>query len=95
MAYEIRTEQKFTDVGLVGAALFIGGPTGSAICYAWYLSQLGLPSYESSASGAPLLMALCGIAFLVGCVLMFIGREQTHTVRKSEEQSSVGQQLRS
>jgi len=93
MAYEIRTEQKFTDVGLVGAALFVGGPIGSAICYAWYLSQLGLPSYESNTSGAALLMALCGITFLVGCVLMVIGREQTHTVRKSEEQPSAGQQL--
>jgi hypothetical protein len=94
MAIQIQSEQKFTDVGLLGAGLFIGGPTVGAICYGWYLYQISEPySYESSAKLAALCMAVSGVAFLVGCILTIIGRTQTHTVTQIKDRQEAGQQL--
>lgn len=75
--YEIASRQRFTDNGQIGVGLFLGSPILSGIGYAWLLNMLP----DDPAFGPSLILFLSGMGFLIGCVMMLIGRQQSFDVR--------------
>ncbi|MBP1844738.1 hypothetical protein J2046_003005 [Rhizobium petrolearium] len=75
--------QTLNDNGRLGAWLFIVSPVVGGACYAWLVSELQhrLSSNLWLAAG---LVFLSGLAFLVGAVLVLIGRSYTAAVVPSE-----------
>jgi hypothetical protein len=72
MKFEIETRQHYTNVGGLGALMFVCGPILSALCY-----EISNP-YEFS--GLPKLLFFAGaIANLVGMAFMLVGRTYAHT----------------
>lgn len=64
-----RTHTRLTTDGIAGVWLFLGAPLLQAFAvWIWYVSGVGLWSTAFFAIG--------GFAFLAGCVLLLIGREQ-------------------
>lgn len=78
---EIQSAQEFTYEGRVGAFLFVCGPIVSGLGYAWLLNEL-TSSYVSNADLAPpfVVGAAGGVAFLIGCIMMLVGRTYRHNV---------------
>ncbi|MER8387268.1 hypothetical protein NKH14_17425 [Mesorhizobium sp. M1380] len=77
----IESKQEFTSLGGFGSLLFTLGPCASAIGYAWLISELANTySYSRNTGGPALLIGGGGLAFLLGCVLMLIGRTYNHQV---------------
>jgi hypothetical protein len=88
---EIQSQQEFTYEGRVGAFMFISGPIVSGLGYFWLMNELsrGYPQI----GGPPLVQAVGAIVFLLGCVMMLIGRTYRHdvTVQAGESQSRLGE----
>lgn len=82
MDYQIHTEQKFTDVGMMGVAFFVGGPIAAGLCYGWLLYQLSQPPFLQNIAAPLVILGLSGIVFLFGCAMMLVGRSQTYTVKR-------------
>ncbi|MGO4642482.1 hypothetical protein AB4Z43_29010 [Mesorhizobium sp. 2RAF45] len=85
---QIQSQQEFTYEGRVGAFLFICGPIASGLGYAWLMNELsnGYPQI----SGPLLVQAAGALAFLLGCVMMLVGRTYQHdvTVQSGESQKT-------
>jgi hypothetical protein len=63
--------QRFTALGGIGAALFIAGPVGSILLSGRFLADL----QSSDSYGGVIGLTACSFAFLIGAILMLIGRE--------------------
>ena len=69
---EIQSEQEFTYNGRVGAFMFVCGPIVSGLGYVWLLREME-SSYADLAP--PFLVEVAGgIVFLIGAVMMLVGR---------------------
>lgn len=80
--YGITAVQKFDSNGVIGVWLFLLGPIVSGLCIAWAVNDG--PLFGNLPMAPYIIMALSGLAFLVGCVCMLIGRYQEITVRSLE-----------
>lgn len=78
MKYLIEGEQRFTSDGKFGIGLFLVSPIVGALCWVWYLSTLERFSRTGSALPA-ILMGASAVTFLVGFVLILIGRTVRYT----------------
>lgn len=81
MAYDIHVKSELSDAGAFGAILFVSGPIASAIGFGMAFSGLLRPGGNPGLFSL-LLEAGGGIAFLVGCVMLFTGRRHIVTINK-------------
>lgn len=91
MKYRIHTTQQLDENGRIGAWLFVGSPVVSGLCYYWFQVQAA-KTYGGNIAPPAIFMALAGVAFLVGCILLLVGRSQSHTVFEAESTYSNGDQ---
>jgi len=81
----ITSRMTSTDGGAFGAALFVAAPLAGAFGWSWYLSALarrarGFDSYSHAVEAAAVLCFVAGLAWLIGCLLVFYGRTYTHEI---------------
>lgn len=87
----ISSRMTWTEGGVWGCFLFVLAPIAGAFAWRWYVSALldrarGHSLSESAAvEVAATLSFASGLAFLVGCLLVFYGRAYTHEVAIGEE----------
>lgn len=80
----VNSRVRLNGVGLVGAALFVGGLVIATLNYLTLLRRVSSGSF-GSAENFVLVVSVCALAFLVGFVLLLIGREYDHTVEVDRE----------
>ena len=82
--YEMNTRQVLTDGGKCGVWLTLGSSVVSTMTWFWPVIMYGRDAEFNAISPAVLvlLLAACGFAFIGGCILLLIGREQVTTVRR-------------
>lgn len=81
----ITSRMTWTEGGVGGAILFVLSPIVGAIGWNWYLSALsprarGFQPDAGDVNTAATLCFVAGLAWLVGCLLVFYGRTYTHQV---------------
>lgn len=88
--YEISSTARFTPNGQFGAWLFVLGPIASGLGWAWLVAAAA-SSPRYGAAGmlfAPATLTFVGgVAFLLGCILMLVGRSYTHEIRSIDSQA--------
>ncbi|MEO3386045.1 hypothetical protein [Mesorhizobium sp. CAU 1741] len=80
--YEITGTSFFTPNGVWGAWLFVCGPCVSGVGYAILLREVGSRFTQPSLMLPGFLMIAGGLAFLLGAVMMLVGRGQTLVARE-------------
>ncbi|KQS83418.1 hypothetical protein [Rhizobium sp. Leaf383] len=88
MRYVIESSQKFTKTGSLGAWLFVCAPILVAIGLVWLSKEQR--SYSPDPAVPALVIGVASIGFLLGAVLIVVGRTQTHTVSTVEVHGSKG-----
>ena len=84
MKVRINTTTRLNESGRLGAILFVAAPVFGAGVYGWFLYAMAHP-FDITPFMPGLLSVLCGIGWLVGCVLLLIGREYQHQVDAASE----------
>jgi hypothetical protein len=101
----ITSRMTWSNSGVAGAIFFVISPFVGAIGWNWYLSALaprarGFQPDSGDVTTAATLCFVAGLAWLVGCLLVFYGRTYTHQVeigdgapatpRRSDLSAAVG-----
>ena len=85
--FEVLGTQRFTWVGWRGVWLFILSPFANAACYVWLVKELAEP-YNQNLSGPIVGLIVSSLTFLVGIVLLIVGREQRHIIKEFDPGST-------
>ncbi|GHD18709.1 hypothetical protein GCM10016234_29550 [Tianweitania populi] len=86
----ITTRMRFDLRGWIGAALFVIGPFVSFYGYWGIITWSG---YSKPTMISLVLLLLGAAAFLIGCLLVLVGRVQHHVVSPAEALNSPLQEL--
>lgn len=82
----IETKTALSDAGKWGAGLMVATQFVGAYSMVHVIASLDDPGGPSAAAvfGA----FLSGVAFIIGGIMLFLGREYTHTVSKAEDRTT-------
>lgn len=85
--FEVLSTQRFDWVGWRGVWLFILSPFANAACYVWLVNELAEP-YNQNLSGPGFGLVVSSFTFLLGIVLLLVGREQRHVIKEFDSDST-------
>jgi hypothetical protein len=102
--YELQTRQMFTEGGKWGIALVLTSPIATGLLYWWMIYAISANEraaefgYRATMPGMvgfiAVLLIASGLAFLVGGILLLIGRRQVTDVVKLARQKPLINDLR-